>query len=125
MLTLSYGFQKPESGNNGAAFFPALESNIQQLNDHTHNGSNSALLTASSSTAVSQSILAASWASLGSGKYSQTVTMPGVITFDTHNIQLRNTSTGEIMLLSVTKASANTYTVYINDNTIALTAIYT
>ena len=123
--TLSYGYVKPQTGDKGSVFFPALEDNITRLNDHTHNGTNSARLTATSADAVSQSISAASWASQGGGMYRQTVTMPSFIFFDTHAIQFRNSSTGEIMYLQAVKVTSNTYYVYINDNSIDLKAVYT
>ena len=56
MLTLSHGYEKPETGDKGSVFFPALEDNIQKLNDHNHNGLNSELLTAAASAAVTQTI---------------------------------------------------------------------
>jgi hypothetical protein len=44
MLPLSYGFQKPEVTDQGGIVFPALEANWQQVNDHNHDGVNSALI---------------------------------------------------------------------------------
>ena len=46
--TLSYGFIKPQSGDPMATWQSALESDVQQLNDHTHDGTNSALISAKS-----------------------------------------------------------------------------
>ena len=58
--------------------FPALEADIQQLNDHNHDGANSAKLTSASLVSVPQTILAANWVSLGGGNYHQQVNMlPG------------------------------------------------
>jgi hypothetical protein len=125
MITLTYGRKKPVSPDKGTIVFPALEANVILDDAHNHNGTNSALLTSSASTAVVQSILAASWAAVSGGTYSQLVTMPGVITYDTHAIQFRDATTGEITYLSAEKTSANTYTVYVNDNTKAFTAVYT
>lgn len=124
MQTLSYGFQKPQSGDKGSVFFPALENNFQQLNDHTHDGSNSSPLTAKSSTAVTQAISSGAWVDQGGGTYRQTVTMPSGIAWDTHAIELRDSSTNENMLLRVAKVTATTYYVYINDNSVSLTALY-
>jgi hypothetical protein len=44
MLTLSYGFKKPQVPDQGGVVFPALEANWQQVNDHNHDGVNSALI---------------------------------------------------------------------------------
>ncbi len=123
--TLSYGYVKPQTGDKGSVFFPALEDNIDRLNDHNHNGTNSTRLSATSIDAVSQNISSASWASQGGGMYRQTVTMSAGVTFDTHAIQFRNSSTGEIMYLQAVKVTSTTYYVYINDNTIDLKAVYT
>lgn len=46
MITLSYGFEKPVNGDTGDVFFPALERDIQRLNDHTHDGVNSPFISA-------------------------------------------------------------------------------
>ena len=42
MIILSYGFKKPELKDLGPVVFPALEDNWQQVNDHDHDGLNSA-----------------------------------------------------------------------------------
>lgn len=46
MITLSYGYEKPQNGDTGDVFFPALERDIQRLNDHTHDGVNSPFISA-------------------------------------------------------------------------------
>lgn len=125
MQTLSNGYQKPENGDKGSVFFPALASNIQKLNDHNHNGTNSELLTSASSAAVTQSLLAASWSLQGDGMYRITVTMPSDIGYDTHNIQFRLTAGGAIVHLSTEKVSATSFYVYSNDNSIDVTVFYT
>lgn len=123
MLTLSFGFKKPQTGDKGSVFFPALETNFQLLNDHTHNGSNSAKLTAASSTVVTQAISSASWASQGDGMYRQTITLPGTLKYDECQIGMK-LSTGAQVFPQVEKVSATTYYVYVNDNSLDLTAVY-
>lgn len=122
--TLTYGFVKPQSGDRGSVFFPDLEDDIQQLNDHTHNGVNSSKLTASSSDAVSANITAVGWVVSGSG-YRQLVTVPSGMTVDLMNVSFRESVTGDLMLLGWTKNSSTTYYVYINDNSLDLKAVYT
>lgn len=122
--TLSYGYVKPESGDKGSVFFPDLEDDIDQLNDHNHDGSNSAKLTAVSSDAVTANITAVGWVSSGSG-YRQLVTMPAGMTVDATNITFRESVSGDLMMLHFAKASSTTYYVYCNDNSIALKAVYT
>lgn len=127
MQTLTYGLQLPETGDKGSIFFPALEDNITQLDGHSHNGTDSAFIPSSSLLLTTQSILAANWVAYGSGigTYRQLVTMPGTLTFDLQVIHFRDASTGNYYQgLTLEKASANTYYVYINDSTVSLTAYY-
>ena len=124
--TLSYGYVQPASGDKGSVFWQALEDDIQQLNDHSHDGIDSAKLTALASDAVSQNILAAAWVDLGEGSYRQLVTVPTGFTVDLCTVSFRESVTGDyIHGLRVTKASATTYYVYINDNSLSLKAVYT
>ncbi len=127
--TLSYGFQKPVTGDKGSVFWPILESDIQKLNDHTHNGSNSAKITAASQTAVTQAVTSGSW-TLVSGSYRQLVTLPAGLTnnggtVDDFSLQFRNAANGRVVLLSSEKVSGSTYYLYTNDNTLNVTAVYT
>lgn len=125
MLTLSFGFKKPQTGDKGSVFWPALELNFQKLNDHDHNGTNSKKIPASSVEIVTQAVSSAGWVDQGSGLYRQLVTMPGTMTFDTQQIGFRDAaSPNSPLYLGYEKVSANTYYVYINDNTISLTVIY-
>jgi hypothetical protein len=127
MLTLSFGFKKPETGDKGSVFFPALEDNIQQTNDHDHNGTNSKKLTAQSITGVAEDILAAGWVSLGGGNYRQLVNMPAGTVFDDYSMafQIKNgPAAGHRINPSIEKVTVNTYYVYVNDNTIDLRILY-
>lgn len=123
MDVLSYGFKKPKNPDTGAIFWPALEFDIQQLNDHSHNGVDSAPIV------KTQSILASAWGSdLGGGKYRQLVTLPNtltvVLTFDAISIEMR-LSTGDVIHPTIEKVSSTTYYVYTNDNSQTYTAVYT
>ena len=121
--TLTNGYVKPATGDRGSVWFPALEGNIQRLNDHTHDGVDSERLTSKSVTKVTDSISSGSWASSGSG-YKQTVTMPAGMNFDDFGMEFRNASTNHVYYLTVEKVTATTYDVYISDNTINLTVLY-
>lgn len=127
MITLSYGYKKPQTGDKGSIWFPALEDDIEQLNDHNHDGLNSEKLTAASITGVGQTITAASWVSLGGGNFRQLVTTPANVNFDDYarNFVINNGSqAGHQIYPSVEKVSNTTYYVYINDNTIDLKILY-
>jgi hypothetical protein len=127
MLTLTFGFKKPETGDKGTVWFPAMEQNMQQLNDHSHNGVNSTKLTAQSITGVSATILATGWVATSGGTYRQVVTTPANVTFDDYGMYFRiNTgpSTGHIIYPSVEKITNTTFFVYINDSTVDLKVLY-
>lgn len=124
MLTLSYGFFQPQTGDKGSVFWPRLEDNFQQLNDHTHNGSDSAMLTSASVSTVSQAISSAGWVASGTG-FRQLVTMPGAMLFNNHAIIFKESVTKEQMFLAAVRQSANTYYVYINDSSLSIEAFYT
>lgn len=123
--TLTYGFVKPQTGDLGSTFWADLENDIQKLNDHTHNGTNSPKITAAAVTAVTQSILAASWSSTGTvGLYRQLVTIPGTLaSIDDVKPNFKDSS-GDYYNLRTEKVSTTTYYVYINDNSVSLTAVY-
>jgi hypothetical protein len=123
--TLSYGFKKPQDGDRGSTFFDDLEADIQQLNDHTHNGTNSSLLSIQAITVTTQAISSASWAAQGGGTYKQTVTLPGTLTYDAIGMEFRITSSKHVIYPTIEKVSSTTYDIYTNDNSIGVTAIYT
>lgn len=125
MLTLSYGYKKPQTGDRGASFFTAMEGNIQRLNDHTHNGTNSAPLPAQSIAGIAQDILAVNWVTYGgpTGFYRQQVTVPAGFDYDEVGISFR-LSTGELIYPTVERVSDTQYYVYTNDNTLDYVAVY-
>lgn len=126
MVNLSFGFKRPQTGDKGGGvngFWAALEGDIQQLNDHTHNGTDSSLLSSSSINALSQAISSAGWVASGSG-FRQLVTLPGASVYDNFMIFFKDQATKNQLLLGVEKLSSNTYYVYCNDNSLSITAYY-
>lgn len=124
MQTLSYGYLKPETGDKGTTLFTALEGDIQRLNDHTHNGTDSASLPAQSISAVTQTILSAAWVASGAtGHYRQLVTCASGFTIDATNIGFRSVA-GHIIFPTVEKVTATTFYVYTTDSSAAMTAVY-
>ena len=124
MITLSYGYLKPQTGDKGSVFFPALEADIQQLNDHNHNGVNSAPISAGSIAPVTQALLAANWVASGSG-FRQLVLMPGTMQYDNFTVMAKLTATGLQYYPTIIKASINTYYIHINDASLDVTVYYT
>lgn len=129
--TLSYGYVKPATGDRGSTFFPALEDDIQQLNDHTHNGVDSAFLTPISFAKFTSEITSAGWGSDGSGNYSQSITVPaGISGAATYNdvkyftITIRETITNDVYILQQERIDSTHWRVRCNDNSLAFTAYY-
>lgn len=124
MLILSYGVKKPETGDKGSVFFPALEDDMQYLNDHTHDGTQGAPIPATSIAPVKQSLLAADWVSDGAGGYRQLVTVANGKGFDDIDITFKDNATSQVLYLGTEKASSTSYYVYCNDATIDVNAYY-
>lgn len=124
MQTLSNGYLLPETGDRGSVFFPALESNIQRLNGHTHNGSDSEKLNSEAIEAIvdTASLVPANWSLQANGQYRAAVTMPGSLQFDTSTIQLRTND--RMLYADVEKITINTFYVYVNDNSLTVAVLY-
>lgn len=124
MLTLSNGYLQPETGDRGSVWFPAIESNIQRLNDHNHNGVNSEMLTPEAFAGLtdSTSLIPANWVLQANGLYRAPVTMPGNTQFDTRSIILR--TNGRRLYADIEKITDNTFYVYVNDNSLTVTVLY-
>lgn len=122
MITLSYGYKLPQTNDKGPQVFPALEGNIQQLNDHDHDGTNSSKLPGSSVASATVSIPSGSWVALGGGNYRQQVTMPASYLFDEVQISIR-LNDSSIVYATVEKISNTQFWVYSNDNTVTMKAV--
>ena len=127
MLTTSYGYKKPEADDTGDVFFPAMEFNVQRLNDHSHTGTDTAIHAPKTSSITTGSTpgVCTGWAAVSgqAGTYSQTVTMPAGYTYDAVSMEFR-LSTGEVIHPTVTRAGTSSYVIYINDNSKNVTALY-
>lgn len=130
MQVLTYGYKQPENGDRGSVFFPALNFDIQRLNDHNHDGTNSSKLTGASIIGLSSTISSAGWVAVSGqpGTYSQDVAMPAGTLFDDYIPYFRVTTAGanfgKILNLTLTRVDASIYTVFINDNTLSLAVLY-
>lgn len=125
--TLSFGFIKPQTGDKGSTWFPALEANIQQLNDHTHDGVTSSKLTANSVESLEQVVTNAGWSLVTTGTYRQLISLPGSLQFDQQMIRfILNTAPyiGHEIYPSIERVTANSYYIYINDNSLGLRILY-
>lgn len=124
MLTLTYGYKKPQTNDKGNVFFAPLEVDIQQLNDHAHNGVDSAPISVANLVKSSQSILAAAWGATSGGRFRQEITLPAGFTFANTEFKF-TTAAGNVFYPTLELGSAaNKYYIYVNDNTLAVTALY-
>lgn len=118
MLTLSFGYKKPQNTDTGDVVFPALEADIQQLNDHIHDNITSALLFTKT-----QTISSGPWGAYIPGILRQLVTVPTGYSFDTCDVWFK-LSTGQIVYPSIERVSSTTYYIYTNDGSLSYTAFY-
>lgn len=123
MLTLSYGYKKPQTRDSGSTLWTALEDNIQRLNDHTHNGVNSSKLTSAAVVVATQSVPSASWAATSQGNHRQLITLSG-LDYDEISIGFKDSSNKPVFL-EVERVSDTTYYVYTNKPSETYTAVYT
>ena len=128
MQTLSHGFKKPQTGDK--QFWGALEDNIQQTNDHSHNGVDSKRLTSSAVSSETQDIPAGpslyngEWVAEGSG-FSKTVTIQAInLKFDDYGLVFRDANTHKPMYLDYEKITDSSFKVFCNDNTVDLIVFY-
>lgn len=123
MQTLSYGYKQPENNDRGSVWFPAINANITQLNAHSHNGTDSALIGAANIQQGAVTILAASWTSDGTGRYKQTVTVPTGFDMDDFTITVR-ISGSHIIYPSIERLSSTSFRIYTLDNTLTYIATF-
>lgn len=119
MIILSNGYKLPETGDFGDVWFPALEDNIQRVNDHNHDGADSETLDATAFEGITQTVLAGSFAPSGDEFVASGVTLAGgSIDVDNKNIQFRDPTTKETMYLKWeknTQTQIDIYTSFVQD----------
>jgi len=123
MIVLSYGYRQPQNGDRGSVWFPALNFDIQRLNDHSHDGVDSAFLSSSSIANAKVPLLAVNWVADGTGRYKQQGTVPVNYNMDDFTITVRIV-TGDIVLASIQRDSNILFTVYTLDNTLDYEAVF-
>lgn len=116
MITLSKGYKKPETGDLGSVWFQALEDNIVQLNDHTHNGVDAApIQTIDLSTSNSKvTVNSGDFVNQLNGYWRATVSIPGFGGVDNYVITAKDPTTKEIVYLRIEKLSTTQIYVYTN-----------
>lgn len=124
-IITSKGYKLPQKGEK-VTWWQNIVDNFVRVNNHTHDGTDSQLIKASSLTKEVQDILAADWinVSISQIPFYQLVTMPSGIDFDKTVLQFRNSANGNIVYPMVTKVSSTSFNIFVNDNTLNLKVIY-
>lgn len=123
MQVLSKTVKKPQDGDKGSVWFPALEFDLELLNDHAHNGVNSTAIPSLNITANKINVAAASWVpafSPHNGIYKSAIlTIPATTTSPPKGIDdcvlMFKDTLGNQLHLGVQKISSTTFYVFIND----------
>jgi len=112
---LSHGYELPTGVTTGDRHFPAMERNIQRMNDHDHDGGEGgARLSATLVDALEDN-----WsADLGGNSYRQLVDVPEGFEFDNCRIEVRR-STGEVVYPDIVQVDESSFYLYTNDNSVS------
>lgn len=114
MQILSNGYKLPETGDFGNVWFPALEDNIQRVNDHDHDGSNSERIPSTSVNNSTVAVASGDFADQGDGYWRATVSTPGGVNFDEKMPLTRLDSGGDTVYPRYEKVSSTSMYVYVN-----------
>ena len=114
MIVLSNGYKLPETGDFGDVWFPALEDNIQRVNDHTHDGVDSEKLNSGNITALNQTELSASFIDQGGGLYRAQVNMPAGVLFDDTVVVVKDPTTKDTVYLRIEKINDSQFYLFTN-----------
>lgn len=114
MIVLSKGYKKPETGDFGDVWFPALEDNIDLSNSHNHDGINGEKVVSTSLTPATVSVLSASFTDQGDGYFRATVTVPNSGQVDNYAVTVKDPTTKDQISLKVAKLSATQLYLYTN-----------
>jgi hypothetical protein len=130
VYTTPYGYRVPETGDpaKGAlGWYLAIEFDIERLDQHNHDGTNSRQLSASAIPTSTVAVPAAGWTADGVA-YKQTVTMPAAVP-EINDVSVRFYSTapvaevGKNANLAFARLTATTVEIYCSDNTAAFVMV--
>jgi hypothetical protein len=123
MDTLTYGRKKPEDGDKGAQFWDALADNAELDDAHTHDGSDSAVISSKHVTRGSVAVSSGSWLVSGT-RFRKTVTVPtGWSLASSAPIFLLNAS-GDRIYPHYEKISNTSFYLYMPVNNLAVDCIF-
>lgn len=122
MQTLSKGWKKPETGDFGDVWFPALEDNIEQLNSHDHDGVDSEKISIANTNKFTQTVASGDFVDQGDGYHRALVTLAGGYSIDDLTITVKDPTTKEQIYLRHEKVTSATY--YLFTNTVQNFEVY-
>lgn len=114
MIILSKGYKKPQTGDFGDVWFPALEDNIDLSNSHNHDGIDGEKIDSISLNSTIATVLAAAFSDQGNGYWRATVTVPNGGLVDNYVITAKDPTTKEPVELRMEKLSATQFYLYTN-----------
>lgn len=121
--TLSNGYKKPAIRDTD--WYDQIEDNIDRVNSHVHDGTDGDKLSALNITKSFSTVSSGSWgADLGNSTYRQTIAMPTGHEFDNAVFFIYDTDNNCQIFGEIEKIDANSYYLYVNDNTLNLKVIY-
>lgn len=124
MIILVHGVEQPTTGDRGSVFFPALEHLCQKFATHTHDGVDSYAISSAYNTPGTAVAAAGSWVLSVNGLYSQNVNLPANFDYDNSQIEVRDDTSGEVILAEYIKVSATVMTVFAGTNTLDYRIIF-
>jgi len=112
--TLSKGIIKPETGDTGDVWFPALGSNAEIQNDHTHDGITSRKIASSSVETTVDNITQADFSIEGT-EYRATLNLPIGSLIATTRVSFRDPTTKEMIYPRIAFLSSTSIYVFLNE----------
>lgn len=130
MITTPFGYRVPQDGDlaKGAlGWYRAIEFDIERIDQHNHDGTNSRLLSPSAIPSVAVSVLAADWIVDGVS-FKQTVAIPLPISeIDDVSARFYHTApvgeVGKNAMLAWTRITGTSVDVFCSDNTAAFVMV--
>ena len=121
-VTTPNGYKRPVAPDPGSVWMPEHEDNIDRLDSHSHNGTNSELLDPTVALQKpTASISAGSWVTV-SGGYEQTINAPATIS-EVNTAVMKFVATAGIPAVG-TVIYPTVERVTVNDNTLAMTVYF-
>ena len=125
-----YGYEIPEAGDESSTEWqPGITKNWERLNNHSHNGIDSAKIAFANIQKVSTLVYQADWVATGNGDYSAIVNLPAGYTFNNTTMvftisTVGHTDEGARIYPGIVKISNTSFNVFVNDNTIDLEVLF-